>query len=120
MDKDEIRLLYELKLKYGCEIPKTIKRRMRREWARSTDKLEESIQENWRRLYPREDGEYWYDYCIFEDGGESDEKIQQYVDSLQVHNYTPYDCSGKPVTRWLHWKRVAAGIVIIHELALDI
>lgn len=116
----DARIHYELKVKYGMEIPDKIKRQIRAGYAAQTDKLAKSIQEDWRTVYANEYGESWYEYCIFQDDGETDEEIQDYVDSLVLHNYSQYDCTGKPFTRWTHWKRVPAGIVIIHALGLDV
>lgn len=119
MTREMLRSLYELKLEFGFEIPVKTKRRMRAEFARHTDRLAKSIQEEWRTLYS-EDGESWYEYCIIEDCGKTDEEIQDYVDGLERHIYSQYDCTGRPFTRWIHWKRVPAGIVIVHALGLDL
>lgn len=117
-----IRDYYELKRELnaiGKDISTNLKREMRSKFARQTDRLAKSMQEEWRTLYSA-DGESWIEYVIFEDCGESDDEIREYVASLERYNYGLYDCTGKPFTRWIHWRRVLAGIVIIHALALDV
>ena len=117
-----IRDYYELKRELnaiGKDIPANVKREMRGKFACQTDRLAISIQEEWRTLYST-DGESWTEYVIFEDCGESDDEIREYVASLERHIYSPYDCTGTPFTRWIHWRRVPAGIVVIHALSLDI
>lgn len=75
----------------------------------------------WRRVYKKDDWESWYEYVIMPDWeGEPDEVIQEAVDELEVNIYSPYDCTGKPFSSWIHWKRTKAGVVIVRHMCLDV
>lgn len=74
----------------------------------------------WRRVY-RDDGESWYEYVIMPDfKEESDEEMQRNIDELKIEINGPYDCTGKPFSSYIHWKRTKAGVVIIRHMSLDI
>ena len=75
----------------------------------------------WRRISGREDWESWYEYAIMPDfEEESDEEMQRNIDELRVEINSPYDCTGKPFSSWIHWKRTKAGVVIIRRMSLDV
>lgn len=62
---------------------------------------------------------YWYE----EDNGETDEEIDEYVESMRIEcrctDYNP-DGAGMPFTYRLSWKRTPYGIRIIHGRSLNI
>lgn len=75
----------------------------------------------WRRISEWEDWESWYEYTIMPDfEEESDEEMQRSIDELRVEINSPYDCTGKPFTSFIHWKRTKAGVVIIRRMSLDV
>ena len=74
----------------------------------------------WRRVY-RDDWDSWYEYVIMPDfEEESDEEMQRNIDELRVEINSPYDCTGKPFTNFIRWKRTKAGVVIVRHMSLDI
>lgn len=85
------------------------------------DPLAQPITEEWRHSIS-EDGEGGADYVIFEDCGESDDEIQEYVDEEIGYApiCSPYDCTGRRFTWDKHWKRTPVGIVIVHRWGLDV
>ena len=75
----------------------------------------------WRRIYREDNPESWYEYTIMPDfEEESDEEMQRSIDELEVHICSPYDCTGKPFTRFVHWKRTKAGVVIVRHMSIDV
>lgn len=78
------------------------------------DPLSKSIMKDWR---VHGSGNYCANYIIYEDSGESDDEIHDFVDSMRVENNVPYDCSGAWFTTSIRWFRCKAGIAIIHRLA---
>ena len=117
MTKNEIRLCYELRAQ-GFEIPRKMKQDIRLHYMVQTDKLAKSIRETWRRIWTG--NESWCDYRILEDSSLTDDQLDEFAESIKVHNYSAYDCTGRPFTCWVHWKRVPAGIVFIHAMAIDV
>lgn len=129
---DKLRYEYE-ELQWLKDVLPTIRNQKAQERVRMTrqrihgltdalkDRLEKSISEDWRTLI-NEDGEGGVDYIIFEDNGESDAEIQEYVDDEVGYApiNSPYDCTGRPSTWDKHWKRTPAGIVVIHRWAIDV
>lgn len=75
----------------------------------------------WRRVYRKNDWESWYEFVIMPDWeDEPDESVQKAVNELEIHICSPYDCTGKPFSSWIHWKRTKAGVAIIRRMALDV
>lgn len=75
----------------------------------------------WRRRYNDECGESWVEYTIMPDfKEESDEEIQRSIDELEVTISSPYDCTGKPFSRFIHWSRTPCGIVIVRHMSIDV
>ena len=75
----------------------------------------------WRRVYRDDNCDSWYEYTIMPDfEEESDEEMQRSIDELRVEINSPYDCTGKPFSSWIHWKRTKAGVVIIRRMSLDV
>ena len=85
------------------------------------DPLAKSLSDEWRHR-ACEDGEHGVDYTFIEDSGETDDEIRDYIESEvgypEIHS--PYDCTGKPFTTSIHWKRTPGGIALIHRWALDV
>ena len=109
---------------YGVS-DRTWLRKARKRIASLTDKLIDPLAkplgEEWRYRYS-EDGESACQYAIFEDCGKTDEEIEEWLneDVAFPPIYSQYDCTGKPVTYGIHWKRTPVGIVVIHRWTLDI
>lgn len=61
--------------------------------------------------------EFWIDPSLLD---ATDEEIEEYMDELEEHNNTPYDCSGKLCTSWISWSRTPSGVAIIHRKDLDV
>lgn len=75
----------------------------------------------WRRAQKDDDWESWVEYTIMPDfKEESDEEIQRSIDELEVTVCSPYDCTGKPFSRFIHWNRTPCGIVIVRHMSIDV
>ena len=87
----------------------------------SEDRLAKPLTEEWRRICCH-DGETVFEYRIFPgDWSETlDEEIEEIVRSMEVRICSPYDCTGKLFTHYLEWKRVEAGLCVVHCLGLDV
>ena len=130
---DELRGIYELieMLRWdylGDRNDPTFKKWMRRQRERirsinawRDDPLEKSLRAEWRHRYS-EDGEGGVDYAFFEDCGETDEEIEDFI--MYSVGYpeinSPYDCTGRRFTYGVDWKRMHGGIVMIHRWGLDV
>lgn len=80
-----------------------------------------SLQEDTRLYCSDRLGEYWIEYGFFEGNGMTDEEIQEYVDDMEIHVYSPYDCTGKEITIWITWHRNPCGLIsVIHKKGLDV
>ena len=113
-DNDKVRLAAEDWIE--CR-----KRHIRKDSRKGVDRLEKPLTQGWWHVYPN-DGETVLEFRIFPGDWDDmlDEEIEEDVRSLEVHNLSPYDCSGKLCTAWLTWKRVEAGLSVVHCLALDV
>lgn len=118
---NDLRSLYELlKATRTGEAIRYTKKLIRRKLASlPDDPLKNTLREEWRTRYA-EHGESWVEYCIMEDDGERYDEIKAYCREMEVHNHSQYDCTGKPCTTSIHWRRCPCGIVFIHHLALDV
>lgn len=85
------------------------------------DPLEKSMRDEWRHRID-EDGECGTDYACMKDDGETDEEIQDFIDSEVGYPpiNSPYDCTGKPFTMYTNWKRAHGMIIMIHRWGLDV
>lgn len=114
-------------------VPPQAKRRYRQSVKCGQDPLATSIRDHtwrdfwlcgkdpWRRVFRKDNYESWYEYVIMPDfEEESDEELQRSIEELEVHICSPYDCTGKPFTRFIHWKRTKAGVVIIRHMSVDV
>ena len=118
--RNEIELYYEI-MREGFTPPPSHKRLIRSYMKSGSDPLEKSLREEWRSYCPENDYETMYEYGILElCEADTDEDIEDYVKSLEVHNTSPYDCSGKMCTRWISWRRTPVGLAIVHKLCLDV
>lgn len=72
----------------------------------------------WRVHYT--DWDSWKKYAIFADNGYSDEDIEEILKDEWVEIHSPYDCTGKPFTHYVHWKRCPAGIAVVVCMGLDV
>lgn len=69
-----------------------------------------------------EDSESFYEYWL-EDGMEdwTDEEIKQYADDMIERIYSPWDCTGKRFTIYIHYHRNPSGLVsFVHYFGIDI
>lgn len=106
------------------ELTKQQKRSIGRVFAKAKqwkkDPLANSIRREWRHSYSK-DGEEVYAYTIFDYlAHESDEYINKFVEDYRIRINSPYDCTGKMFTMFLHWSRQPAGVVVVHEMGYDI
>ncbi len=117
----------------GCLAPETKRRYRRSIKVNNCDPLAASLRDHrwkdfwlcgkdpWRRVYDKDDYECWREYTIMPDfEEESDEEMQRSIDELRVEIHSPYDCTGKPFSNFIHWKRTKAGVVIIRHMSLDV
>lgn len=97
------------------------KHHIRRDSRKGVDRLAKPITEAWRCVNHR-DGEGCTEARIFTGNWDdmTDEEIDFEMRQMEVHNYSPYDCSGKLCTAWLSWKRIPLGISVVHCYRLDI
>lgn len=88
---------------------------------RRVDRLEKSISEDWREIVHGDgiDATVSY-YRIFKYSGEPEEEIREFIRDMEVHNNSPYDCSGKLCTMWIDWKVTPAGLAVVHHMCLDV
>lgn len=72
-------------------------------------------------LVPESNYESVYEFWIEEANDRTDEELQEYCDEMEVHNCTPYDCSGLMCTTYITWYRNKSGLVsFIHKKCLDV
>lgn len=75
-----------------------------------------------RCYYYRED--YDSSFCEFwlEDlQGWTDEDIKEYVEDMWERINSPYDCTGKRFTIYIHWHRNPCGLVsFVHYMGIDL
>lgn len=75
-----------------------------------------------RYYYDRED--YDSSFCEFwlEDlQGWTDEDIKEYVEDMWERINSPYDCTGKRFTIYIHWHRNPCGLVsFVHYMGIDL
>ena len=53
----------------------------------------------------------------------SDDEIREYIDEyIRIPSWwSPYDCTGKPLTCWIDWHRNPCGLVsYVHRIGLDV
>lgn len=70
--------------------------------------------------YPREDGESWTEYGIMEDKGYSYQELKEFWDDQYVTTGCAWSPSGRPFTRYIHWKRTPVGIAYAIYWGLDV
>ena len=118
--RNEIELYYEI-MREGFTPTPNHKRLVRSYMKSGSDSLGKSLREEWRCYYPKNDYESMYEYGICElNDNDTDEDIEDFVRSLERHNTSPYDCSGKMCTHWITWKRTPVGLAIVHYMVLDV
>lgn len=114
-----VRFMYKMAQEFPEIMTPETKRLIRKELSRGSDPLKNSIREVARVIFHPE-GDGCSEYRIYPDHGETDEEIREWVDEMWMHVFSPYDCTGQVFTVDIHWKRVPAGIVLIHVKGLDI
>lgn len=115
----EIELYFMEKRKGEFEISDTVKRNVRAYLNRGYDPLEKPITKE-SRARGGNDGESITFYWVDAEMRGSDAEIEKAISDLEIHNGSPYDCSGRLCTLWIIWKRCPAGVAIVHHMALDI
>ena len=79
------------------------------------------LRDNSHFLVPDSDYESSYEFWIEEANGRTDEELNEYCDEMEVHNYTPYDCSGLMCTCYISWYRNKSGLIsFVHKKNLDV
>ena len=79
------------------------------------------LRDNPHYLVPESNYESVYEFWIEEDDGRTDAELQEYCDEMEVHNYTPYDCSGLMCTCYISWYRNKSGLIsFVHKKNLDV
>ena len=84
------------------------------------DPLLFSLTEESRIYYPKDDYESWTEYGIYEDKGYSDEELIELFDEQYVDVQCDYSPTGRPYTRYIHWKRMPIGIAYAIHWGLDV
>lgn len=80
-----------------------------------------SLSEKPHYLVPESNYESIYEFWIEEAGDRTDEELQEYCDEMEVHNNTPYDCSGFWCTCYISWYRNKSGLIsFVHKQNLDV
>lgn len=69
---------------------------------------------------PRDDYESWTEYGIMEDRGYSYSELKEFFDDQYVHVRCDYSPTGRPFTRYIHWKRTPIGIAYAIHWGLDV
>ena len=57
---------------------------------------------------------------LFDDENSTDDEIKEYLKQFEIHFSSPYDCTGKPFTAFMKFKRLSIGIIVMHYISLDI
>lgn len=70
--------------------------------------------------YPKDDYESWTEYGIYEDKGYSYEELKEFFDEQYVDVRCDYSPTGRPYTRYIHWKRTPIGIAYAIHWGLDV
>jgi len=79
------------------------------------------LSDNPHYLVPDSDYESSYEFWIEEANGRTDEELNEYCDEMEVHNCTPYDCSGLMCTAYITWYRNKSGLIsFVHKKNLDV
>lgn len=93
-----------------------------RELIRKTSKPElKPLYEEKRHL--QDDWDSGYDYAILPDMmDKTDEEIETFIsECVEIpFRYEAWDCTGKPLTAYVHWNRTPVGVVIVHRWNLDV
>lgn len=92
-------------------------KRTHRKQFKGQDSLTQSLCDEWRITG---DYESVTKYAIFEDNGETDEELDEFIEEMCIVNpYSAYDCTGRPFTISIRWKRMPVGIAVIHHIGYD-
>lgn len=84
------------------------------------DNLSIPVTEGWRCHYYDWDG--GTEYSILPDNGESEEAFEEWAkEQFELPPIcSPYDCTGKAFTLYIHVKRTPAGFVVVHHWRIDV
>lgn len=84
------------------------------------DPLLFSLRKESRISYPKDDDESWTEYGIMEDKGYSYTELEEFFDDQYVDVRCDYSPTGRPFTRYIHWKRCKCGIAYAIHWGLDV
>ena len=118
MNKDDLRLAYELWRKFGCEPTPAYKRRMRKYASEIHDRFHSPMTQTLRTACSNDDS--LVKYGIIPETDWTDDEILEFVDNVWVHNHSPYDCTGKLYTSSVHVSRISIGLAYVHRFVLDV
>lgn len=118
-------------MKYNCASIKRMKdglakndamiRYIEKRCHKTKPKTIKSLQDDTHLHYSDRLGESWFEYGFFEAKDWTDEEIQEFVDDMEIHINSPYDCTGMVFTQWITWHRNPCGLVsVIHKKGLDV
>lgn len=118
-------------MKYNCASIKRMKdgplkseailQYLEKRFHKTKPKVIKSLQEDTRLHCSDELGTDWIEYGFFEAKDWTDEEIQEFVDDMEIHINSPYDCTGMVFTQWITWHRNPCGLVsVIHKKGLDV
>lgn len=63
----------------------------------------------------------WYEYGFMPPWVETDADADEWCEDNTYRIYSPYDCTGKPHTKWIDWHRNPCGrYSYVHRVALDV
>ena len=96
------------------------KANVRAEMKKVRDPLLFPLTKESRVHYPKDDYESWTEYGIMEDKGYSYETLKEFFDDQYVDVRCDYSPTGKPFTRYIHWKRTPVGIAYAIHWGLDV
>lgn len=118
---NEIREFYEIKALFNGIMPDKLKKDVRRKMrSLPADPLAKPLTAE-ERVCVHEDGEGVTYYGICPEYADcSDEELEKIARDCEVHNTSPYDCSGKLCTSWITWKRTPSGVSFVHRMRLDV
>ena len=118
MNKKDLQLTYELWRKFSIEPSASQKRRMRKYVSEVRDRFRLPMTQALRTTYP--DDYSCVEYGIIPETDWTDDEILEFVNNVWVHNYNPYDCTGKLYTSSIHVSRISIGLAYVHHFALDV
>ena len=120
-DRDWVELYFLMMHTNKYKVRDETKRMYRANVKRCYDRLAKPLTEDFRTLGDPADDEAMFEYGIDPRLSDyTDAELEDFFRDQEVHNTSPYDCSGKMCTSWIVWKRTPVGVAFVHRKHLDV